>query len=62
MQGYLADHRDIELLKLRNFTISKKVDDQTFSEEDAQEKVCEVIAAMHPFVSLGTEELRLLIQ
>ncbi|WYZ43534.1 hypothetical protein EsH8_VI_001233 [Colletotrichum jinshuiense] len=50
-KGYLADHRDIELLKLRNFTISKKVDDQTFSEEDAQEKVCEIIAAMHPFIT-----------
>lgn len=50
-QGYLVDHRDIELLKLRNFTMSKKVDDQIFTKEDAQEKVCEIISAMHPFVS-----------
>ncbi|KAK2005045.1 hypothetical protein LX36DRAFT_649319 [Colletotrichum falcatum] len=50
-KGYLADHRDIELLKLRNFTISKKVDDRVFTQEDAQDKVCEVIAAMQPFVS-----------
>ncbi|GKT70826.1 LOW QUALITY PROTEIN: glycoside hydrolase family 92 protein [Colletotrichum tofieldiae] len=49
--GYLADHRDIELLKLRNFTISKKIDDRIFTEEDAQDKVCEVIAAMHPFIT-----------
>ncbi|KAK1565827.1 uncharacterized protein LY79DRAFT_573280 [Colletotrichum navitas] len=50
-KGYLADHRDIELLKLRNFTISKKVDDRIFTEEDAQDKVCEIIAAMHPFIT-----------
>ncbi|CAI0649309.1 unnamed protein product [Colletotrichum noveboracense] len=49
--NYSADHRDIELLKLRNFTISKKVDDQIFTQEDAQEKVCEVIAAMEPFIT-----------
>lgn len=39
------------MLKLRNFTISKKVDDRIFTEEDAQEKICEIIAAMEPFVS-----------
>ncbi|KAK2024044.1 hypothetical protein LX32DRAFT_643997 [Colletotrichum zoysiae] len=50
-KGYLADHRDIELLKLRNFTISKKVDDRIFTEEDAQDKVCGIIAAMHPFIT-----------
>ncbi|WQF86105.1 Putative hypothetical protein CHP02453 [Colletotrichum destructivum] len=50
-KGYLADHRDIELLKLRNFTMSKKVDDQIFTKEDAQEKVCEIISAMHPFIT-----------
>lgn len=47
----MVDHRDIELLKLRNFTISKKVDDKVFTEDDAQEQICEIIAAMHPFVS-----------
>ncbi|OLN85081.1 hypothetical protein CCHL11_06319 [Colletotrichum chlorophyti] len=50
-KGYLIEHRDIELLKLRNFTISKKVEDQVFCEENAQEAVCEVIAAMHPFIT-----------
>ncbi|KAJ0161169.1 hypothetical protein CTA2_6662 [Colletotrichum tanaceti] len=50
-KGYLADHRDIELLKLRNFTMSKKVDDHIFTKEDAQEKVCEIISAMHPFIT-----------
>ncbi|KAI8254627.1 hypothetical protein K4K56_008268 [Colletotrichum sp. SAR 10_98] len=54
--NYSADHRDIELLKLRNFTISKKVDDQIFTQEDAQEKVCEVITAMEPFVDDPPEE------
>lgn len=38
-------------MKLRNFTISKKVDDGLFTEDDAHEKICEIIAAMEPFVS-----------
>ncbi|KAK1966657.1 hypothetical protein LY78DRAFT_657043 [Colletotrichum sublineola] len=50
-KGYAVDHRDIELLKLRNFTISKKVDDRIFTQEDAQDHVCEIIAAMHPFIT-----------
>ncbi|KXH57123.1 hypothetical protein CSAL01_09893 [Colletotrichum salicis] len=50
-KGYLVDHRDIELLKLRNFTTSKKVDDKVFTADDAQEQICEIIAAMHPFIT-----------
>ncbi|KAF6834169.1 hypothetical protein CPLU01_05147 [Colletotrichum plurivorum] len=49
--NYGVDHRDIELLKLRNFTISKKVDDVLFTEDDAHEKICEIIAAMEPFIT-----------
>ncbi|TDZ51663.1 hypothetical protein CTRI78_v007485 [Colletotrichum trifolii] len=49
--NYSVDHRDIELLKLKNFTISKKIDDEIFTKQDAQEKVCEVIAAMEPFIT-----------
>ncbi|OHF00211.1 hypothetical protein CORC01_04400 [Colletotrichum orchidophilum] len=50
-KGYLVDHRDIELLKLRNFTISKSIGDQVFTDNDAQEQVCQIIAAMHPFIT-----------
>lgn len=50
-QGYLADHRDIELLKLRNFTVGLRIEDITFTEDDAQDKLIDVIQAMEPFVS-----------
>ncbi|KAH6696827.1 hypothetical protein F5X68DRAFT_290 [Plectosphaerella plurivora] len=50
-KGYLADHRDIELLKLRNFTIGIKVEDDIYTKDDAQEKLLETIQAMEPFIT-----------
>ncbi|EPE03536.1 hypothetical protein F503_06709 [Ophiostoma piceae UAMH 11346] len=37
--GYAADHRDIELLKLRNFHVHKRVPDSLFTAEDAQDQI-----------------------
>lgn len=51
LQGFVAEHRDIELLKLRNFTCSKKVPDTYFTGADSQDKIIEVISAMVRFVS-----------
>lgn len=51
-QGFDADHRDIELLKLRNFTIGKKgLPDSVFTDEDGQNKISDIIRAMIGFVS-----------
>lgn len=50
-KGWDADHRDIALLKLRNFTVSKKIDDAIFTAEDAVDKVLGLIQPMIPFVS-----------
>lgn len=50
-QGFLVDHRDIQLLKLRNFTIGKKIDDELLCRDDAQEKLTEIIRAMVGYVS-----------
>lgn len=51
-QGFDADHRDIELLKLRNFTIGKKgLPDSVFTDEDGQDKISDIIRAMNGFVS-----------
>lgn len=50
-QGFGADHRDIELLKLRNFTVGKKVPDNLFIAEDAQQQIADLVTAMVGFVS-----------
>ncbi|KAF5013826.1 hypothetical protein FDECE_183 [Fusarium decemcellulare] len=50
-KGFAAEHRDIELLKLRNFTIGTSLDDDIFYEDDAQEKISEVIRSMVGFIT-----------
>lgn len=50
-QGYEMTHPDIKLLRLRNFTVGKKVDDGMFCRDDAQEKLTDIIRALYPFVS-----------
>ncbi|KAK3316429.1 hypothetical protein B0H66DRAFT_294663 [Apodospora peruviana] len=50
-KGFIAEHRDIELLKLRNFTVGKKVPDDIFTSEAGQEEVAEIVRAMVGFVT-----------
>jgi len=50
-QGFTTEHRDIELLKLRNFTVGKKLPDSVFTSPDGQDQVAEIIEAMVGFVS-----------
>ncbi|KAI1322738.1 hypothetical protein F5Y16DRAFT_28777 [Xylariaceae sp. FL0255] len=50
-KNFSADHRDIQLLKLRNFTIGRKMTDEDLLGDDSQTKIIEVIRAMVPFVS-----------
>ncbi|KAK4217217.1 hypothetical protein QBC37DRAFT_415156 [Rhypophila decipiens] len=50
-QGYQPDHRDIELLKLRSFTVSKKIPDDMFTYEDGQEEIARIFGAMVGFVT-----------
>jgi hypothetical protein len=50
-QGFDADHRDIELLKLRNFTVSKRIPDSVFTAEDSQDKIVDIIRPMVGYVS-----------
>lgn len=49
-KGFVADHRDIELLKLKNFTVMKKVEDELFTREGGQEEVARIVGAMVGFV------------
>jgi hypothetical protein len=50
-KGFTAEHRDIALLKLRNFTFGTQIDDDIFYRDDAQEKISEIIRPMVGFVS-----------
>ncbi len=58
-------HRDIALLKLKNYTVGTSIDEDILCGDDAQEKIGEYIRAMEGYVSLpffcqhtqGREEL-----
>ncbi|KAJ9151345.1 Glycoside hydrolase family 92 protein [Pleurostoma richardsiae] len=50
-KGFISDHRDIELLKLRNFTVGKKVADNIFTAENAQEQIIDILGAMVGYVN-----------
>lgn len=53
-KGFIPDHRDMELLKLRNFTVGKKVADAEFTSlEGGQTEVVRIIRALVGFVSAG---------
>lgn len=51
-QGYDHDHKDIDLLRLRNFTIGRTIADEEIVGTGGLERVAEVVRAMVPFVSL----------
>lgn len=50
-QGFHPDHRDIDLLKLRNFTVSRTLRDVDFTATDAQERIMDIVRPMVNFVS-----------
>ncbi len=49
--GYAADHREIELLKLRNFTVQRRIDEALFSAPDGQAQIAAMLQALVPFVA-----------
>ncbi|KAK7433154.1 hypothetical protein QQZ08_000085 [Neonectria magnoliae] len=49
--GYRRDHPDIELLRLKNFTVGKKIKDDLFTSENAQEQLKEVFRPLFGYVS-----------
>ncbi|KAI0554054.1 hypothetical protein F4679DRAFT_394860 [Xylaria curta] len=50
-KGFHPDHRDIQLLKLRNYTIGRQIPEEDILSDNAQEKIMETIQAMVPFVT-----------
>lgn len=55
-QGYEKDHRDIELLRLRSFTIGKKLDDSAVMGAGGLQRIADLISCMVPFVSPSTQQ------
>ncbi|KAL7924263.1 hypothetical protein ACQKWADRAFT_25038 [Trichoderma austrokoningii] len=49
--GYEVTHRDIELLKLRNFTIGTKIDDSILTGDDAQSKIMDTMRGLSNFIT-----------
>ncbi|OJD35206.1 protein fam92a1 [Diplodia corticola] len=50
-QGYEKDHRDIELLRLRSFTIGTKLDDRAVVGAGGLQRIADLIACMVPFIT-----------
>ncbi|KAE8363266.1 hypothetical protein BDV27DRAFT_146254 [Aspergillus caelatus] len=50
-KGYDVHHRDIELLKLRNYHVVKPVDDAIFTAEDGQDRIISILSILLPFVT-----------
>ncbi|CAH0021060.1 unnamed protein product [Clonostachys rhizophaga] len=50
-KGFIADHRDIELLKLRKFTLSKKIEDDLLLADNTQEKIIEILRPLVGFIT-----------
>jgi uncharacterized protein (DUF2461 family) len=50
-KGYGADNPNIELLKLKNFTIGKKLKDEEVADPKGIETIAQLIATMSPFVT-----------
>ncbi|KAI9370652.1 hypothetical protein BJX61DRAFT_535429 [Aspergillus egyptiacus] len=50
-KGYEHDNENIRLLRLRSFTIGKRLPDADLLSPDAQEKIATLVGVMEPFVS-----------
>ncbi|KAI1132871.1 hypothetical protein F5Y10DRAFT_171194 [Nemania abortiva] len=50
-KGFNPDHRDIHLLKLRNYTIGCQISEEDLHGDNAQEKIMTIIRAMVPFIT-----------
>ncbi len=51
MQGYDADHKDIALLKLRNFILRRNISDEEITSENGLSIVAAIVEAIEPFVT-----------
>ncbi|KAK1058124.1 hypothetical protein LTR12_000452 [Friedmanniomyces endolithicus] len=49
-KGYSADHKDIELLRLRNYTIGSKLTGQDVTGTGGMDRVVGLMSCMKPFI------------
>ncbi|RLL94039.1 hypothetical protein CFD26_103017 [Aspergillus turcosus] len=49
-KGYEGDNENIELLRLRSFTIGKPLSDSEFMASNVQERIAAIIGVMEPFI------------
>lgn len=52
MQGYDADNPNVDLLRLKNFTIGRKLKDEEVAGSGFMDSIAGLVATMTPFVSL----------
>ena len=50
-QGYGADHANIDLLRLRNYTIGTKLTDDQVLGVEGLHRIADLLSCMKPFVS-----------
>ncbi|RMZ74345.1 glycoside hydrolase family 92 [Pyrenophora seminiperda CCB06] len=51
VQGYEHDHKDIELLRLRNFTVGRKLEDDKVMGTGGLDRVAELVLCLEPFIT-----------
>jgi hypothetical protein len=51
MKGFDADHKDIALLRLKNFTLQRKLRDEEVASSNAVGTIVGLISHLVPFVS-----------
>ncbi|GAB7359898.1 hypothetical protein MBLNU230_g7425t1 [Neophaeotheca triangularis] len=50
-KGYDADHKDIELLRLKNYTVGRKLSDDEVTGREGIDRVAELFACLKPFIT-----------
>ncbi|KAK5175236.1 uncharacterized protein LTR77_000373 [Saxophila tyrrhenica] len=50
-KGYDADHPDIDLLRLRNYTIGRKLNDSEVVGPHGLDRIAELLSCMKPFIT-----------
>jgi len=51
LKGFAADHAEISLLRLRNYTIGRKLTNEEVLGPEGLARVADLFSTMHPFVS-----------
>ncbi|KAL9092800.1 MAG: hypothetical protein Q9165_004218 [Trypethelium subeluteriae] len=50
-KGYEADHPNIELLKLKNFTVGRKLPDEEVVDPQGLQRIADIVSCMVPFIT-----------